>query len=569
MSELHKDLLSLTLLITLFFGAFLGTRPLTPPDEGRYAEIPREMVLEQDFLTPHINGIKYFEKPPLFYWLQSLSFKLLGENQWTVRLANAVIGLLGCLMTYFAGRELYNRRVGLLAAGILATSALYFGLARFVTLDMTLSVLLTGCLFSFLLARKKLLSHSSVVIPAKAGIQSYYKEHPSISRLDPGLRRDDNKYYFWTTYFFSALATLTKGFVGFLIPGAIIFLWLLFTNNWREIPRYRVLSGTLLFLIIAAPWHILVQLKHPEFFKFYILDQQFLRFFTPIADRGQAVWFLPAVLIGGFLPWSFFLTQSIYSQIKKRKDLNPNTLLLIIWPAVVFGLFWPSHSQLSPYILPMFPAMSLLVGIYFDNCIRENRNPSTGFIVNIAIFSLVAIIAWFNFPAPTLYLSFTVLSLALAGIGSFIIYKIKGLFPGILTLIILFSLFLISLNFSYPPTDDRTIKPLAQVLQPLLKENSTVATYHHYYQDLPFYIKQKVLVVDWLGELEFGTMHQNTEGLTIQDKDFWSLWQNKDQMFMIVNLKDLGRLQAQTRYKFVTIAQTQRDALVSNQEMSR
>lgn len=570
MSQTRKDILIITLLVTLFFGAFLGSRPLTVPDEGRYAEIPREMIQDHDYLTPHINGIKYFEKPPLFYWLQAFNIKIFGENLWSVRFGTVMMGLLGCLMTYFAGKELYSRRAGLIACGILATSTLYYGLSRFITLDIMLSVWLTGCLFSFLLGHKK-----------------------------------QNNYYFWAMYAFAALATLTKGFIGVIIPGAVIFLWLLFTNGWKNLLKYQIVTGAFIFLAIAAPWHILVQLKHPEFFKFYILDQQILRYFTQIADRDQAVWFLPAILFAGFFPWSIFLIGAIANHIKTLRNnfkQHSELLLLILWPIVVFAFFWPSQSQLSPYLLPMFPPMSLLLAVWFNNLVdigcvlegskaqrngmeraipeihtqyRTDRNRGSDcdenvvginiyFLTTSLLTCLIAIAAWLKWPAPQPYLNLTTITLALSGLLSYLIYRYRGFYAGIISLMLLHGAFLITLNFSYPPTDERSIEPLAKVIQPLLSEDTVVASYQHHYHDLPFYIKRKVLLVEWYGELKHGMQHQDTTGLTIHEKDFWKHWQKPQRMFMILSLKDLRRLKKETNYTFHSLASTKRNVLVSN-----
>ena len=150
-SRAWRDVLLLAVLLAVFFGFELGGRALWHPDEGRYSEIPRAMVASGDYVTPRLNGVKYFEKPALFYWMQAGSIKLFGVNEWALRLWPALLALAGCLAVYGAGRKLFGRRAGLIAAIVLATSPLYYLLARIITLDMAVSVLLTGALLSFLL----------------------------------------------------------------------------------------------------------------------------------------------------------------------------------------------------------------------------------------------------------------------------------------------------------------------------------------------------------------------------------------------------------------------------------
>ncbi|HEV7518506.1 MAG TPA: glycosyltransferase family 39 protein, partial [Thermoanaerobaculia bacterium] len=148
----RRDLLLLALGFALLYGPHLGRRALWSPDEGRYAEIPREMVATGDWITPRLNGVKYFEKPPLFYWLEAGALRLFGPGEWAVRLAPALFALLGILAVYAAGRRLFGRQAGLWAGIVLGTSPLWFGLGEAVTLDMAVSALLTGALLAFLFA---------------------------------------------------------------------------------------------------------------------------------------------------------------------------------------------------------------------------------------------------------------------------------------------------------------------------------------------------------------------------------------------------------------------------------
>src|SRR5574341_604550 len=145
-----SDLLILTLILGCFFGFGMGKRALWSPDEGRYSEVAREMVVSGDYITPRLNGVKYFEKPPLFYWLQGLSIKLFGVNEWSLRLWTAAFACLGCLAVYVSARRLFGRRSGLIAAVVLATSLLYYAMGRIITLDMAVSVLLSCSLLAFL-----------------------------------------------------------------------------------------------------------------------------------------------------------------------------------------------------------------------------------------------------------------------------------------------------------------------------------------------------------------------------------------------------------------------------------
>ena len=199
-------------MLALMFGALfawrLGSAPLVNPDEGRYAEVPREMLASGDWVTPRLDGVPYFEKPPLVYWAVAACERFLGPSEWSVRLTPALFAVGGILMAYCAARRLYGRDAGFWAAIVLGTSLLYMAMGHLVGLDMAVSVLMGATLFCFVL-----------------GMQE-----------QPGRRR---RWLFYGLYASAALATLTKGLIGFLITGAVMLLWLVLADQWRRLrPLY-------------------------------------------------------------------------------------------------------------------------------------------------------------------------------------------------------------------------------------------------------------------------------------------------------------------------------------------
>jgi 4-amino-4-deoxy-L-arabinose transferase-like glycosyltransferase len=474
------DFILLTLGIILLYGLFLGSYPLSVPDEARYAEIPREMLANHNFITPYLNGVKYFEKPALFYWLQAGALQLFGLQEWATRLVNVSMALLGCLLTYSGGRLLFDRRSGLLASIILATSALYFGMAHIITLDMTFSVLLSACLLFFLLAVK-----------------------------NPGEKPP--RIFCYSAYVMAALAMLTKGLAGIVLPGVVIGAWILLLNEWRLLKNIYLPSGMLIFLTLVLPWHFLVQQQNPEFFHFYFIEQHFLRYLTTYAKRYQPVWFFVPILLAGLLPWTAFLPQAIkyhwplHWATRQQQRIG---LFLLLWAALIFLFFSFSDSKLIPYILPLFPPLALLVGHYLSAGWQGGRQ-----------FSFIAS-------------------------GAIIFYLI--------------------LASQYHRIDMGSIKPLAQIVKPLLKPGSEIACYKKYYQDLPYYLRQQVTVVDWSGELAFGMQHQDTSAWMIDSKKFWRQWQSDKLVFMIIDQKKYQGLQRTTHYSFQVLAKTKKDLLVTN-----
>ncbi len=544
----------LTVLISLLFGIFLGSRPLSVPDESRYTEIPREMVVTGDYTTPHLNYIKYFEKPAFFYWLQAAPIKLFGVHEWSARLITALFGLLGCLMLYVAGRKLFDRRTGWIGALILATSLLYYVMARFATIDMTLSVLITGALLCFLLGNK-----------AEAG--------------------KDRDRWMWGMYLFSAFATLTKGLIGIIFPGIIIFFWLLTCQRWRDLKTYCIPTGIILWLMITLPWHVLVQLKNPEFFHFYIIDQQFLRYFTDYSDRSQPFWFLFVTLIIGLLPWTVFIPQAIKWNWPNWQDRfnqfqTQAVIFLLYWIALIYLFFQFSHSQLIPYILPVFPPLALLLARYFAH-LWDYRGYQRGIWVGLLVLGLIAIITsiailiigtHYRLVLKPLTLHFILIPagiLTLTVIFALLDYWRRSIRGSIISLLIGSSLFLITLNPVTQLTQADSIKPLALAMLPHLTPNAEVISYHGYHQDLPVYTQRRVITVGWANqELEFGITHQNMNGWLINDATLWHNWQTGIPIFMIMSQKDYNDPASRPHVILHVLAQTRKNVLVTNQSIT-
>jgi len=302
------------LLALLWFGT-LGIRPLYKADESRYAEISREMVASGDWVTPRLNGFKYFEKPPLQYWTTAAFFSVLGEKDWVARLWSALIGFAGIALTLHAGNRLFGPPTGVLAAAILAGSPLYVLLGQVNTLDMSVSVFLAAAIFAFALG---------------------------------------HMLWFWAA---CAAAVLSKGLIGIVLPLAAIGLYMLARRDWSIVRRIRPVAGSILFLAIAAPWFIAVSMANAEFAHFFFVQEHFQRFTTKMHHRVQPAWFFVPVLVAGMAPWLVPLGRAALRVFRERTDAE---LLLWIWALVVFVFFSASGSKLPPHILPIVPALAVL-----------------------------------------------------------------------------------------------------------------------------------------------------------------------------------------------------------------
>ena len=311
----------------------LEYRKLVNPDEGRYAEVPREMVASGDWITPRLNDIKYFEKPALQYWATAAAYSLFGEHQWTARLWSALTGFLGVLMVFFTGRRLFGADAGWYAALVLGSSLLWVLVGHVNTLDMGVSFLLSAAVCAFLLAQHdaaKERARSRWMLAAWAAL---------------------------------ALALLSKGLIGLVLPGAALFLYILIERDWRLPGRLRLVAGITLLLALALPWFVAVSLANPEFFRFFFIHEHFERFLTKQHGRYEPPYYFIPVLLAGMLPWTLTLIDALARAWKRDPQQRFQVRrFLFLWAAVVFVFFSASSSKLLPYILPMFPALALLIG---------------------------------------------------------------------------------------------------------------------------------------------------------------------------------------------------------------
>ncbi len=510
-----KDLILLAIAATLWFCAFIGLRPLANPDEGRYTEISREMAISGDYVTPRLNGVKYFEKPPLLYWLSALTFSSFGVNDFTARLWTALFATLGVVLTYLTARSLYGRSAGIVSAIVLGTSILYYVLAQVILLDMALAVTLSGALFSFILA---------------------VREPRGRKRL--GL--------FLAFYAFMALATLTKGMIGFLIPGAVIFLWLLLLKRWRSLVPFHPVAGVLLFLAIAAPWHVLAgmanhsDVKELDFTWFYFVHEHFLRFTTKIHGRYEPWWFFLPFLVAGLFPWTFFALQSLGHSLRggwKKRGENAEAWFLVIWIVFIVAFFSKSQSKLIPYILPVVPPAAILIGRYLsarlripaDGKLRAGARSFAGCAVLLGVAVLFL-------PAPEgheglaahLPLLRGIVSITLLGGAVMTLVAVRKDRPRLIigTVATTAALLFMSVAMAGKVIDGGSTNKLSKLLKERLQPGDQIYHVGLYAQDMPVFLERQIHVVGYKGELLFGidAEPEKTAGRFMKKEGFVEQW---------------------------------------------
>jgi 4-amino-4-deoxy-L-arabinose transferase-like glycosyltransferase len=343
--ELRRaSLLALALVFALIWFGTLEHRRLINPDEGRYSEIPREMVATGDWLTPRLNDIKYFEKPALQYWATAAAFTVFGEHHWTARLWPALTGFLGVLFAAFATARLFSVQAGLIAGAVLAGSVLWNVIGHVNTLDMGVSFFLAAAVFALCLGQRD-------------------EASPAESR-----RWQD------AAWVLLALAVLSKGLIGLVLPAATVVAYALWQRDGGFILRIRPVRGLLILLAITSPWFIAVSLANPEFAHFFFIHEHFQRFLTKAHGRYQPIWYFIPILLIGMLPWLGSLAQGLVAGCRREagRRFQPRRFLLV-WAVLVFVFFSISSSKLASYILPIFPALAALIGLHLAGYATSRR----------------------------------------------------------------------------------------------------------------------------------------------------------------------------------------------------
>ena len=472
---------TLLLILTLFSVLWLGTigyRKLIMPDEGRYAEIPREMVASGDWLTPRLDGLKYFEKPALQYWATAAAFTLFGEHQWTARLWSALTGLLGILATWFTARRLWGGGAALGGAGVLAGSLLYGLIGHVNTLDMGVSFFLSAAVFAFVLA-----------------------QHDDASPRE-------NRNYMLAAWLAAALAMLSKGLIGLVLPGTALVAYSLWQRDFSSWRRLHLVPGLALFAVVAVPWFVAVSLANPGFAQFFFIHEHFQRFLTKEAGRYQPIWYFLPILVVGMAPWLVALFSAPWSALRREPLQRFQPLrFLLVWIVVVFCFFSVSDSKLASYILPLFPALVLLLG-----AAAAALPPAAMLrrfhliIVTAAIGAIVAVASMFllhtKAPEQALQHALIGLTLTMLLIAGATLFGARALHHGrrrtamhvlALAAIVGWQGMLIS-SQSY--VDMASAAPVARIIKPRLRPGTEVFTVRTYLGGLPFYLGRLVTVVD-------------------------------------------------------------------------
>jgi 4-amino-4-deoxy-L-arabinose transferase-like glycosyltransferase len=326
-------------LLALAWFATLPLRPLLDPDEGRYAEIPREMLASGDWVTPRFNDLKYFEKPPLQYWATAASYEIAGVHPWSSRLWGVGLAFACLPLVYAWTRRFYGAGSALAALVALAVSPYFVVVGHLNLLDQAFTFWLTAAVLGFCYAQ-----------------------------LRSGRAQRNGMLIAWAC---AALAVLSKGIVVGVLAGGALVVYSLLERDARVWRRLHALPGVALFVLIAAPWFVLVTLRNPSFPGFFFVHEHLARFLTTVHQRVEPWWFFLPLLLLAVLPWIPEAWRSLGARRRELPrvpgagavaDFKPLRFLLIFC-AVTLAFFSASGSKLAPYILPMVPLLAVLAGV--------------------------------------------------------------------------------------------------------------------------------------------------------------------------------------------------------------
>ena len=355
----------------VFLMFFLNSSLLiTDTVESNYALTAKEMVLSGNWISPQIYGHFWYDKPIMAYWLIASGFKLFGFTEFGARFFPAVTGLLGLLLATWGGKKLYSEKVGFYSGVILLTTIQFFLISK--------SVLTDGALFFFF----------------NGALLFFYLAYASA-----------NKNYYYGTYAFSALATLTKGPIGFLLPGLIIVLFFVWERNWQELRRAKIITGTLLFLAIAGPWYIAMTYLHPDFIGSFLGTHNFLRATQSEHPRDNVIYYYLVINILAFSPWIGFVPGMLKNLVRKAdKWVIPaaREKFLLLWVFVVFFFYQNMATKYITYTYPILLPLAYLVAAYFDKE-KERLSVKATLIYNAVFFGILSAAAqWIKGNKPEL-----------------------------------------------------------------------------------------------------------------------------------------------------------------------
>lgn len=555
------DLFLLGILGFFFYQCWLGAYPLIPPDEARYSEVAREMLASGNFITPMVNGIPFLDKPPLFYWLEAGFMHLLGVNEIGIRTWPTLAATLGILLNYGVGRVLVSRRLGLMAGSLLGSLLFPFAMGHYANMDLTVALWISAALYAYLLSTEASLP------PGKQHILLYF------------------------AYFFMGLGVLSKGLMGLALPAGIVFLHLAFTRRLSALKQLRIPTGLLLIAIMTLPWFWGVAHENPGFWHYYFVVQQFERYLTADFNGHHGLWFYPAVILVGILPWTGYFLGAFFSESRNILQKKAPPLITFLWTWVWFILIFFSipSSKLVGYILPVFPPIALITALYF-NASQNQPNRHFSIVHGLTLATLIlAVIALALFlaqasgseaPLIQAYLTIPLLIISLAAL--LLVFSWRPMRPLWIFNLILCTTLALDLSVLYGISQLHSTLPirstlaLTKTLRTFYQPGDRVLCFDTYYQDIPIYLGKTVTLVydyqnpriaysdTWAREFSIGLTQARYQTQVWNTDQLAKAWPNNQRLFVYLNQDHLQNFKTWMKKPVYLLGRDQDLLLLSN-----
>jgi 4-amino-4-deoxy-L-arabinose transferase-like glycosyltransferase len=489
-------------LLALGWFATIHVRPMLDPDEGRYAEIPREMLASGDFITPRFNDLKYFEKPPLQYWATAAVYAVFGLSEWSSRAWSFGLAF-ACLPLVFVWvRCLYGPDAALTAVAALGVSPFFLVIGHLNLLDAGFTFWLTAAVLAFTLAQ--------CAAPGGA------------------LERR----WMLAAWALAALAVLSKGIVVAVLAGGALTLYSLIERDLHPWRRLHAGAGLALFALIAVPWFVAVSLRNPSFPGFFFVHEHFARFLTTVHQRVEPWWYFLPLLLVAVLPWLVPLWRAM-----RAAWSDPGTALpvagtggdgarfrprrfLLIYAAVTLVFFSASGSKLAPYILPLVPVLAALTGAYLRDPGRLARHAARAAAPLVAVVAagLLVYSARRNSYVPHEAIDWAIAAVAATLIAAVVSFR-AGVRPLTMVLVAALgaSLAWQSLMCEYtviPPS--RSARDLVRTVRPFISGQTPLYSVGQYRETISPYLGRTLRLAGYEGELRFGLDEEPARRLTIE-----------------------------------------------------
>jgi len=506
----------------------LGRPALWEPDEGRYAEIAREMYLTGDYITPRDNFVRYFEKPPLVYWAEAAAISIFGANEFAVRLPAALFSAGEVVVSAAIAEVMFGEAIAILTAITLALCPLFFGFARFATLDPALAFFMTAALGAFYMAAR------------------------SRDFGTGGGRR-----WFVLAAAMLAFGTLAKGPVAPVLCGAIALIWLLVEHRASEIMRMPWLLAGLTYCAIAVPWFAVAAHRNPDFLRFFLVHEHVQRYLAN-TEHGWGPWFFIPIVIGGTWPSFFFLPLGLRELSAPESSHRSELRFLVVWFLVIFLFFSIPRAKLGSYVLPAIPALSIMAALGMSQLWSFDAKAARRILARFSALTLLGAIATAISAAvleEKISHALAVDAYLIAGllgvvaIVSFVLDR-GGARPGAFVMTLALGMILIMGIASRARKDgasQTSYRVLVSQLLPYLRPGCIVGSYRHNVHSIPFYTGFREALVSYRGELApFGDGRDAAASFINSDGDLRRIWSSSQCFMLVSNRKDLSVLETLT-----------------------